>query len=80
MGNANESLWNNPNQSGNLKKAIEYNERRLKTAKKMQDKIGEGMAYESLTDLFHCSGDFRRAVEYHKLHLKNFQRNRREIT
>lgn len=80
MGNANESLWNNPNQSGNLKKAIEYNERRLKTAKKMQDKIGEGMAYESLADLFHCSGDFRRAVEYHKLHLKNFQRNRREIT
>ena len=70
MGNANESLWNNPNQSGNLKKAIEYNESRLKTAKKMQDKIGEGMAYESLANLFHCSGDFRRAVEYQKLHLK----------
>lgn len=80
MGNANVSLWNNHNQSGNLKKAIEYNERRLKTAKKMQDKIGERMAYENLADLFHCSGDFRRAVEYHKLHLRNFQRNRREIT
>ncbi|CAH3129305.1 unnamed protein product, partial [Pocillopora meandrina] len=52
------------------KEAIEYHNLRLKIAKEVGDKHGEGTAYGNLGNAYFSLGDFKKAIEYHNLHLK----------
>ena len=55
---------------GNLHKAIQYHERRLKIAKKVGDKAKEGRAYGNIGNAYHDLGNFREAIEYHERDLQ----------
>ena len=53
-----------------FKKAIEYQEKQLKTAIEIGDRDGEGAAYGNLGNAFHSLSDYRKAIEYHEKALK----------
>ncbi|XP_044180414.1 tetratricopeptide repeat protein 28-like, partial [Acropora millepora] len=55
---------------GDYQKAIEYHEKRLKLAKEIGDRGGEGGAYGGLGNAYQSLGDYRKAIEYHEKHLK----------
>ena len=63
LGNAYQSL-------GDLKTAIDYQERALKIAKEVGSKVGEGNAYGNLGNAYQSLGDFKTAIDYHERHLK----------
>ena len=46
-------------------KAIEYQEKQLKTATEMGDRDGEGAAYGNLGNALYSLSDYRKAIEYH---------------
>ncbi|KAL9965104.1 hypothetical protein ACROYT_G028857 [Oculina patagonica] len=52
------------------KRAIEYLERHLKTAKEVEDTAGEGRAYGNLGNAYYRLGDFKKAIEYLKHYLE----------
>ena len=49
---------------GDFRKAIKYNEKRLKIAIAIGDQTGEGRAYGNLGAAYGSLGDFRKAIEY----------------
>ncbi|XP_074627789.1 uncharacterized protein LOC141885815 [Acropora palmata] len=51
-------------------KAIQYHEKRLKIAKEIGDRAGEGGAYGNLGIAYQSLGDYQKAIEYHEKHLK----------
>ena len=51
-------------------KAIQYHEKRLKIAKEIGDRAGEGGAYGNLGIAYQSLGDYQKAMEYHEKHLK----------
>ncbi|XP_078360938.1 tetratricopeptide repeat protein 28-like [Oculina patagonica] len=55
---------------GDFRKAIDYYELRIKIAKEVGDKAGEGRAYGNLGIAFKSLGDFRKAIDYYELHFK----------
>ena len=55
---------------GDYRKAIEYHEKRLKIAKEIGDRAGEGRAYGNLGNAYDSLGDYQKAIEYHEKHLK----------
>ena len=55
---------------GNFQKAIEYHKNRLKIAKEVCDRTGEGRAYCNLGNAYQSLGNFQKAIEYHENHLK----------
>ena len=63
LGNAYDSL-------GDIRKALEYHEKRLKIAIEIGDRAGKGRAYGNLGNAYDSLGDFRKAIEYHEKHLK----------
>ena len=54
-----------------FRKALEYHEKRLKTAIEIGDRAGEEAAYENLGIAYNSQGDFRKAIEYHEKAMKN---------
>ena len=63
LGNAFGSL-------GDFRKAIDYHEKHLETAKEIGDRAGQGEAYGSLGSAYDSLGDFQKAIECHEKHLK----------
>ena len=64
------NLGNDYQRLGNFQKAVEYHEKRLKIAKEVGDRAGEGTAYCNLGIAYQRLGNFQKAVEYHENHLK----------
>ena len=55
---------------GDFQKAIDYNEKLLKIAIEIGDRVGEGGAYGNLGIASNSLGDIRKAIEYIENHLK----------
>ena len=56
------------------RKAIEYHEKRLKTAMKAGDRAGEGGAYGNVGVAYHSLGDHEKSIEYYEKHLQKIGR------
>ncbi|MGR3912856.1 MAG: tetratricopeptide repeat protein, partial [Candidatus Rhabdochlamydia sp.] len=52
------------------RKAISYYENDLKSSLELQDKVGEGRAYNNLGNAYYSLGDIRKATDFHEKHLK----------
>ena len=55
---------------GDVQKAINDHEQRLKISKEAGDKVGEGAEYGNLGNAYHSLGDFQKAIEYHERQIK----------
>jgi len=55
---------------GDFKTAIDYYERRLKIAKELGDRLGEGKAYGNLGNAYRNLGDLKTAIDYYERDLK----------
>ncbi len=55
---------------GDLRKAVEYQDKYLAICKKVGNKSGEGHAYGYLGIAFHRLGDLEKAMEYHNQNVK----------
>ena len=55
---------------GDVQKAINDHEQRLKISKEAGDKVGEGAEYGNLGNAYHSLGDFKKAIEYHERQIK----------
>ena len=51
-------------------KPIKYHQRRLKFAKQIGDRAGEGGANGNLGNAYESLGDYQKAIEYHEKRLK----------
>ena len=58
------------NKTRTFQRAIKNHKKRLKIAKKIGDRAGEGRAYGYLGNANQSLGDYQKAVEYHEKHLK----------
>ena len=68
-GDANDTLYTS-NRRIDYQNAIDYHEKRLKTAQENGDRSGEGTAYGNLGSAYHSLGHYRKAIEYHEKLLK----------
>ena len=55
---------------GDVQKAINDHEQRLKISKEAGDKVGEGAEYGNLGNAYHSLGDFQKAIECHERQIK----------
>ena len=71
MGNrdANDTLYSSDRRR-DYQNAIDYHEKRLKTAQEIGDRSGEGTAYGNPGIAYHSLSEYRKAIEYHEKGLK----------